>query len=578
MSNQLIDETDKVLTGEAVSEGIALGCVFLYQPAVPAIEKAYISPKQSEAAYSRWLEARAVVEQELDSVIEGAARQPLTDMMIFEFQKELLFDEEVETNVKSKILEECLTAEHAVKEVFDDAIALIKQVDDLLIVQRETDLRDVRDRLLRKLLQLPQPDLSNLPDRSVLVAADLLPSDTASLNPERVSAIVTETGSSTSHSAILARGLGIPAVLGVANVTSEVRNGQEVIVDALKGRIILSPNNEQITNFRKQKSEYEGLLQKQGLFIDKAAALADGTPMQAGINIGDDRMSEDYAVADFVGLFRTEFLYMEQDHLPTEDEQVAAYTNVLRQAGNKPVTLRTLDIGGDKNLPYLELPKEENPFLGKRAIRLCFDRYDIFITQLAAVLRASVVGNVQIMFPLVSSMDDIRKAKTCLDKAKEILDRRGVTYNPSVRYGVMIETPSIAIISDLVAKEVDFASIGTNDLCQYLTATDRMNADVRKYYQDFSPAMLRILQFIIKSFNDAGKEISLCGELASNVYGAILLAGMGLRKLSVHAKSIARVKEALSKFTRQEAENIVKQALSFSTEDEVKRYLQSQIG
>lgn len=575
MNNHMINETSKIITGEAVSEGIALGYVFLYQLVMPTIEKAYISANQSEAEFNRWLEARSVVEQELDSIIEGATRQPLTDMMIFEFQKELLFDEEVEANVKSKILEECLTAEHAVKKVFDDAIALIKQVDDLLIVQRETDLRDVRDRLLRKLLQLPQPDLSNLPDRSVLVAADLLPSDTASLNPERVSAIVTETGSSTSHSAILARGLGIPAVLGVSNVTSEVRNGQEVIVDALKGRIILSPNNAQITNFRKQKSDYEGLLQKQGLFIDKAAALADGTSMQVGINIGDDRVSEDYAIADFVGLFRTEFLYMEQDHLPTEDEQVVAYTNVLRQAGNKPVTLRTLDIGGDKNLPYLELPKEENPFLGKRAIRLCFDRYDIFITQLVAVLRASVVGNVQIMFPFVSSMDDIRKAKACLNKAKEILDRRGVAYNPSVRYGVMIETPSIAIISDLVAKEVDFASIGTNDLCQYLTATDRMNADVRDYYQDFSPAMLRILQFIIKSFNDAGKEISLCGELASNVYGAILLAGMGLRKLSVQAKAIARIKEALSKFTRQEAENIIKRALLFSTEDEVKRHLQS---
>lgn len=450
---------------------------------------------------------------------------------------------------------------------------------DGLMRERAADLQDVRSRLLRCLSGAPEKNLSRLPGPVIIAARDLLPTDTATMDRENVLAIITETGGQTSHSAILARSYGIPAVLGVSGAMEVLRDGETAAVDGSAGVVIVEPDGETRAALETRRA---GDLARRALdaqYRCEPCATADGTAIDIGVNIGE--AVEDYAAlaegADLAGLFRTEFLYMQGSRLPTEEEQFAAYSSLLRGFGGKPVVLRTLDVGGDKALPCLPLPQEENPFLGKRALRLCLDRQDLFVTQLRAALRASVWGNLWIMFPMVGTPEDWRQAKALADRVRAELLAEGTAVAENVKFGVMIEVPSIVVLADKIVREVDFASIGTNDLCQYTLAVDRGNREVTGYYQMYSPAVFRMIAHVSGVFREAGKPLCVCGELGGDAGAALALVGMGLRKLSMSRGAVGTVKRVLAGKTMGQLESLAARVLDCATAAEAEACLQSML-
>lgn len=557
-----------VLKGNPVSPGIARGKTYVYKAFSCAVHQAFFegdAQKYKDAFDAAVAEAEA----ELDALVGTFSEKDADKAKIFGAHKEILFDEEILEMVQDAILSEKKMPDSAVFDVFAEFIQLLSGAKDALIAARVADLRDVRNRLVRILHGEPERNLSVLDEPVIIVAHDLLPSDTATLDRKNVLGIITEVGGATSHSAIIANSYRIPAVLGVPDATKVLRDGVDVGLDALEGVVYVQPDDACLAQLEDKKAEFARQQAIAQQFLDKEGKTADGTRIDIGLNIGSAEYVEGYKHSDFVGLFRTEFLYMESDHQPTEQEQFKAYRKVLENMGGKPVTLRTLDIGGDKKLPYMQLPQEDNPFLGKRALRLCFDNPALFRDQLRAALRASVYGKLWLMLPMVGSLDDIRRARTILEDVQAELDKEGVAYDREAKFGIMIEIPSIAMIAELAADEVDFASIGTNDLCQYLCAVDRMNPGLDSYYQSYSPAMVRTLGYIIEQFNSKGKPISVCGEMGGEVLGALLLVGLGLRKLSMSESRLAGVKAALSKVTVSQLEQAAQQAKALQTEQEV---------
>ncbi|MEA5051645.1 MAG: phosphoenolpyruvate--protein phosphotransferase [Oscillospiraceae bacterium] len=568
----------KIIKGNGVSEGIALGKVYIYKAFTADVFEAYFEVGHEDEYLQKWHDAKKRAEAELDGVIESLTAHGDADKAkIFEAHKEILFDEEIEFMVVDAIKSERAMPDYAIGRVFGEFIQILGKAKDKLIAERVADLRDVRNRLVRCLAGEPERNLSLLREKVIVVAHDLLPSDTATIDRSKVIGIITEVGGSTSHSAIIARSYKIPAILGVPEATEILKDGDTVIMDATDGTIRIDPEKPVMDVFAQKKSDFDRIAAETNTYLSREARLKDGERIHIGINIGDENNTDGYDYCDYIGLFRTEFLYMGNDHLPTEEEQFTAYKKVMENAKGKPVTLRTLDIGGDKTLKYMQLPKEDNPFLGKRAVRLCFDHPDLFKTQLRAALRASVYGNLQIMFPMIGSIDDIYRAKEFVEAAKRELDAKGQPYAPDVRIGIMIEIPSIAAVADLAAKEVDFASVGTNDLTQYLCAVDRMNSEISSYYQSFSPALIRVLSLIFAQFNVYGKEISVCGELGGDPKAAVILAGLGLRKFSMSPSNIAKVKMALSRFTLAEARRIAAHVQSITTEKEVIEYIEQSV-
>ncbi len=566
-----------ILNGNPVSPGIALGKAFLYKAFSCEVPEAYFE-KGQETKYIEILEtALSEVHRELDELIETLTLADEDKANIFIAHKEILDDEEILEMIHDAIETEHKFPDFAVKCVFDEFIELLGKVKDSLIAARTADLSDVCNRILRVLKGEKEKNLSSLPESVIVVAHDLLPSDTVTIDRKHVAGIITEAGGSTSHSAIIARSYQIPAVVGLSQALEVIRDGMLVAMDAVSGKIIVNPSNEEIDHNREKAEVFRKQQEETEKYLDKPTVTADGESIEIGINIGSDSFDVPLNRYDFVGLFRTEFLYMENDHFPTEEEQFEAYKSVLKNVGGKTVTLRTLDIGGDKTLEYMQLPAEENPFLGKRALRLCLDNPDIFNTQLRAALRASAFGSLQIMFPMVGSINDIRFAKAAVSFAKEQLRSENQPFDENIKIGIMIEIPSIAVIADLAAEEVDFASVGTNDLAQYLCAADRMNSSVSNCYQDLSPAMLRTLGFIIEQFNAKGKQISVCGELAGKPAAAVILVGLGLHKLSMSKTNIAGVKAALAKVTIEKARSIGIACRNLKTQEEVKAYLKDNL-
>ena len=476
-------------------------------------------------------------------------------------------------------IKECVSAQKATDAVYTQYAELLKATGDELIAGRSTDMLDVRTRILRCIDDIPEADLSVLNKPVILVTHDLLPSDTATLDPASVRGIITEIGGPTSHSAIIARSFGIPAVSGLKDACSLLVDGESVILDAIDGDIITKPSEDDIRAFSEKADTFAKMVADEKTYLDREATLSDGTRIHVMVNIGtgDEKDLEAAKHSDGVGLFRTEFLYMGRADLPGEDEQYDIYKNVLEAFSPSPVTLRTLDIGGDKEAECLDLPKEDNPFLGNRALRLCFDNEELFITQLRAALRASVFGNLKIMFPMVGGLEDIRKAKTFLKKAMDELEAEGLSWNPEVKVGVMIEIPALAILADQIAKEVDFASIGTNDLTQYTLAADRINPSATKYYQPYSPAMMRLISGISCEFNKAGKELSVCGEMGGDPIGVAALIGMGVTNLSMGASSLATIKKTICNLDVDKAKSAAVKVLNLETSDEVKDTLESVI-
>ena len=566
--------------GNPVSEGIAVGKAYLYQPYVPQVTEGEIPEDQALAAVARYEELLEGAKQELAAIRERLEKAGDGDKAkIFTAHQDILFDVAMDEEIRDKITYDFMTPEWAIHKVYEKFIKILNKAKDDLIRERVADMRDVKNRLLRIAAGVPEKNLAALGEPVIVVAHDLLPSDTATLDRKNVLALVTEIGGATSHSAIIARSYEIPALLGVDGAMENLSHGQEIAVDAVEGLLVADPSGEVKADFAKKREAFLKRREEEKKFLGVEPRMADGTLLPVHLNVGSANDQELAAekYTDGVGLFRTEFIYMGKEQLPTEDEQYEIYKKVLTAFGDRPVTIRTLDIGGDKKLQCMELPVEENPFLGNRALRLCFSMPEVFLTQLRAALRASVHGNLWIMFPMVGSMDDIRRAKAFVQQAKDQLDAQGVPYSPNVKLGIMVEIPSIALVADLAAKEVDFASIGTNDLTQYSTAVDRMNPALREYYQSYHPALFRLIGYVVESFAKEGKPVSVCGEMGGDPYAAAVLAGLGMSKLSMGSASVARIKKMLSGLTMEKARELAAKARSLPTNDEVESYLKAEL-
>lgn len=566
--------------GNPVSPGISIGRVYRFIPYTPRAGAQRADAADAEKELERYHSARMAAREELEGLCRRFSSGDQEKAAIFTAHLDMLMDAVMEEDICAAIEEEQFTAEWAVQSVYDRYAEQIAGAADPLLRERAADLRDVSRRLLRCLEGAEDHDLSCLEYPAIVVAHDLLPSQTALLDRDNVLGIAAEIGGSTSHSAIIARSYGIPAVLGISGILEAVSDGESIILDALHGTLTTVPTPDELATAERRKSEYTVRSTELRRWRDVSCVMADGTQIGIHLNIGSadpDELSAS-AYTDGVGLFRSEFLYLGKNQLPGEEEQLEAYRRVLETFAPRPVVLRTLDIGGDKKVDCMDLPQEENPFLGNRALRLCFQRPEIFRTQLRAALRASVFGTLWLMFPMVSSVDDIRRAKASVESVREELAREGAPVDPGMKLGIMIETPAMAVLADRAVEEVDFASIGTNDLCQYTLAVDRLNPEVGAYYQSYHPALLRLIGMAGRAFRTAGKPLCVCGELGGDPMAAAVLVGMGVEKLSMSASAVAGVKKMLCGLTMEKARQAAKLAASCSTAEEVRCCLEQQLG
>ena len=476
-----------------------------------------------------------------------------------------------------KLTDTGMCAESAVSQICDMFAMIFSQADDELTKQRASDVNDIKNDLLSILLGRETPSLSELAPDTVICAYDLVPSVTAGLDREHVSAIITETGGMTSHSAILARAMGIPAILGIPQLTETLKSGDFVIVDAETGCVTLAPTDDDIAHAKALQAAYAEKKRALAAFIEKKAETADGLRLEAAGNIGkpEDAAAVMQNGGDGVGLFRTEFLFMDREHAPTEDEQFEAYKKAALILKGKPLIVRTLDVGGDKDIPYLGLKKEENPFLGFRAIRFCLAHTDLFKTQLRALLRAGVYGDIRIMLPLVTNVDEIKETRKLLDKCAAELAESGISYAENIKLGIMVETPAASLCADILAKHADFFSIGTNDLTQYTLTVDRGNPDVSYLYSVFSPAVLRSIAHIIRAANNAHIPVGMCGEAAADERLIPLLIAYGLDEFSVNPSSLPSVKRTLSLWAKNDAKALAEKIAALETESEIREALEA---
>ncbi len=466
-------------------------------------------------------------------------------------------------------------AEASVEQICQMFIDMFTATGDDLTMQRAADVKDIRDSLLSILLGVQEVKISDAPAGTVLVVKELTPSMTAGIKKENIVGIVTETGSQTSHSAILARAMEIPAVLSVPNALSQLSSGEQIIVDGFTGDVVTAPSEAEIAEYTAKRDTYLREKRELELYRGKPTVSASGEEYELCCNIGTPKdavkaMEKD---GEGVGLFRTEFLFMDRTSLPTEDEQFEAYKTAAVVLKGKPLIIRTLDIGGDKEIPYLGLAKEENPFMGFRAIRYCLKNRDMFKSQIKAILRASAFGDVRIMFPLITAVEELRAGKALVEEAKSDLRSSGIEFNENIPVGVMTETSASGVIADLLAKEADFFSIGTNDLTGYTMACDRGNSDVGYLYSPFQPSVLRLIKSIIENGVRAGIPVGMCGEAAANPMMIPLLMSFGLTEFSVSAVSVLKVRKNIAKWTKAEADEVAEKVMSMATEKEITEYL-----
>jgi phosphoenolpyruvate-protein phosphotransferase (PTS system enzyme I) len=560
----------KHLKGIAASSGIAIAKAYqLVEPDL-SFEKKKVNNVEEELV--RLKRALTTSHSELEQIRDKALEDLGSDKAaIFEAHLLVLNDPELISQIEDKIKIEQVNAEQALKDVADLFIMLFEQMDNEYMKERAADIRDVTNRVLANLLGVKLVNLSMISEEVIIIADDLTPSDTAQLNRKYVKGFTTNIGGRTSHSAIMARSMEIPAVVGTKLATSTIKNGDVVIVDGLKGEVHINPTNEVIEQYKNEHLRYEDQKAEWAKLVNESTVTADGHHVELASNIGTPNDLEGVMAngAEGVGLYRTEFLYMGRNELPSEEEQFESYKAVLEGMKEKPVVVRTLDIGGDKELPYLELPKEMNPFLGFRAIRLCLEEQDLFRTQLRALLRASVYGNLKIMFPMIATLDEFRAAKAILTEEKEKLAAEGIAVSEKIELGIMVEIPSTAILADQFAKEVDFFSIGTNDLIQYTMAADRMNERVSYLYQPYNPAILRLVKMVIDAAHREGKWAGMCGEMAGDEQAIPLLLGLGLDEFSMSATSILKARSQILRLTKQEMTELAEKALQMSTVKEV---------
>ncbi|PCY40903.1 phosphoenolpyruvate--protein phosphotransferase [Listeria monocytogenes] len=560
----------KELKGIAASDGIAIAKAYLLVEPDLSYEKTEVTDVESEV--KRFESALEVSRTELSMIREKAAKDLGEDKaQIFDAHLLVLNDPELTGPIEESIKNSKTNAETALQETTDMFIGMFESMDNEYMRERVADIKDVRKRVLSHLLGVTIPNPALIDEEVVVVAADLTPSDTAQLNRNFVKGFVTDIGGRTSHSAIMARSLEIPAVVGTKEVTASVAKNDIVIIDGLEGNVIIHPTEEQIAHYEKIKSDFALQQAEWDKLKNEKTVSKDGVHVELAANIGTPNDLEGVISngGEAVGLYRTEFLYMGRDNFPTEEEQFEAYKAVVSGMDGKSVVVRTLDIGGDKTLPYLELPEEMNPFLGFRAIRLCFANEELFRTQLRALLRASVYGNLKIMFPMIATVNEFRQARDILLDEKAKLKAAGTEVSDSIELGIMIEIPAAAVLADQFAKEVDFFSIGTNDLIQYTMAADRMNERVSYLYQPYNPSILRLVKMVIDASHKEGKWTGMCGEMAGDQTAVPLLLGLGLDEFSMSASSILKSRSLIKRLDQSEMVKLAEEALNKSTAEEV---------
>ena len=561
--------------GVNASDGIGIGVARVavepdlsFTPHAP--EDAKAEEERYKAAVAKFIEqTNAQIERMTATVGPEAAA-------IMGAHIEFAEDDGIKEMVNGSI-ESGMCAEQAVSEAYDMYYHMFSNMEDELFRERAADVADVKTGLLADLLGQELVDLSTLPENSIVVVRELTPSMTADIDKENVAAIVTETGGRTSHSAIIARALEIPAVLSVADATSAIKTGDMVVVDGTNGKVIVKPGDHDLEHYRAKAKQYAEEKVALEAYRGKETVTADGQKKLLVANIGnpDDANVAAEHDAEGVGLFRSEFLFMDAKELPSEDEQFAAYQKVALRMKDQPVIIRTLDVGGDKEIPYLHLTKEDHPFMGYRAVRYCLNNPDQYKVQLTALLRASAFGDIKIMVPLVTNIDEIRQVKELVKECMAELDARGISYNKDIEVGTMIETPAASLIADDLAAECDFFSIGTNDLIGYTMCADRGNDRVGYLYEVYQPAVLRSLKRIIEEGNKAGIMVGMCGEAAADPLLIPVLLSFGLGEFSVSAPSILRTRRIISEWTKEEADALVEKVMKLKTATEVKAMLQA---
>lgn len=561
--------------GIGASPGIALGKALVVEHSELVIEKRNIEDVEAEVA--KLQKAVEISTEELTKVKEKAFNElGEHEAEIFEAHLLVLADPELVDSAISKIRDEKVNADFALNEIKEMFVGMFESMDNEYMRERAADIKDVTNRVLRHILGVKVVDLAGLDEEVVLIAHDLTPSDTATMNKKMVLGFLTDIGGRTSHTAIMARTLEIAAVVGLNNITKTVKDGDFIVFNGDTGEVIVNPDEETKAKYAKLKSDFEDYRESLELLKGKPSVTLDGRHVELAGNIGSPNDVEGLIKndAEGVGLYRTEFLYMDkEDAFPTEEEQYEAYKAVLKGMNGKPIVIRTLDIGGDKELPYFEMEPEMNPFLGYRAIRLCLDRTDIFKTQLRALYRASVHGKLRIMFPMISSLEELLSAKGVIKEVLAELDNEGIAYAKDVEVGMMIEIPSSAIITDILAKHVDFLSIGTNDLIQYTCAVDRMNQKISHLYNQFNPAVLRLIKMTIDNAHKEGKWVGMCGESAGDQRMIPILLGFGLDEFSMSPISILAARKLITSVKHEDMKKFADEILAMGTAKEIKDHV-----
>ncbi|AKJ42881.1 phosphoenolpyruvate-protein phosphotransferase PtsI [Pragia fontium] len=561
-----------MISGILVSPGIAFGKALILKDDPIVVNNKKISSDNIEQEIARFKAGRDKSSEQLNAIMAKASETFGEEKAaIFEGHIMLLEDEDLEQEVESRIKTKLESADAAAYGVFEAQAIELESLEDEYLKERATDIRDIGKRLLKNILGLSIVDLGAIQDEVILVATDLTPSETAQLNLDKVLGFITDLGGRTSHTSIMARSLEIPAIVGTNDVTKQVNNGDYLILDCVNNKVYVNPPTEKIEQLKVAQAQYLSDKNELAKLKDLPAITLDGHQVEVCANIGTvrDVPGAERNGAEGVGLYRTEFLFMDRDAFPTEEEQFQAYKAVVDSMGDQAVILRTMDIGGDKDLPYMNLPKEENPFLGWRAIRICLDRKEILHAQLRAVLRASAFGKLRIMFPMIISVEEVRLLKAELVMLKEQLRKEDIAFDEAIEVGVMVETPAAATIAHHLAKEVDFFSIGTNDLTQYTLAVDRGNELISHLYNPLSPSVLTLIKQVIDASHKEGKWTGMCGELAGDERATLLLLGMGLDEFSMSAISIPRIKKIIRNANFSDVKTLAENALAQPTAKDV---------
>ena len=567
-----------MITGIPASPGIVFGKALVLKEEKIVLDTQKISENQVEAEVARFYAGREAAVEQLNSIHQRALKSLGEEKAaIFEGHLMILEDEELEEEIIDYLRSNKVNASVAASKIIDQQVEMLSEIDDEYLKERAGDIRDIGNRLIKNILGMHIVDLGDITEESILVAYDLTPSETAQLNLEKVLGFITDIGGRTSHTSIMARSLELPAIVGTNNVTARVNTGDYLILDAVNNRVYVNPTQAEIDELKTLEAKLAEEKAELAKLKDLPAVTLDDHKVDVVANIGTIRDCEGAHRngAEGVGLYRTEFLFMDRDQLPSEEEQFIAYKEVVEAMEGRLVVLRTMDIGGDKELPYLNLPKEMNPFLGWRAVRIALDRREILHAQLRAVLRASAFGKLAVMFPMIISVEEIRELKSVLETLKAELRAEGKAFDENIQVGVMVETPSAAVNAKFLAKEVDFFSIGTNDLTQYTLAVDRGNELISHLYNPMSPSVLGLIKQVIDASHAEGKWTGMCGELAGDERATLLLLGMGLDEFSMSAISVPRIKKLVRHVNYQEVKALADEVLQKPTATEIEQLIQA---